>query len=252
MPYPELIIYFFLIALIYSSVGFGGGSSYLALLAFYALPFKEIRLIALLCNIIVVSGGTILFIRQKSVNWRKIIPVIAISIPLSYVGARLKISEQFFFILLGSTLLIASIFLWVDTARWKQNAFNEKEKNNWIQNGFLGGTIGFISGMVGIGGGIFLSPLLNILKWDKPKKIAAAATIFILANSLAGIGGQLSNWSGLPDIYQIGFLCLAVFLGGQIGSRIGIKWLPQLAVRRITAVLVFVAGVEVLIKHISI
>src|SRR5579871_4542294 len=101
MQHWEIIIFFFVIAFVYASVGFGGGSSYLAILALYALPFKEIRLIALLCNIIVVTGGTIIFIRNKQVNWKKIIPLALASVPMAFIGASAKISQNTFFIVLG-------------------------------------------------------------------------------------------------------------------------------------------------------
>src|ERR1043165_6786882 len=101
MEHYEIIFFFLIVAFIYSSVGFGGGSSYLAILAVYALPFKEMRLIALICNIIVVSGGTYIFIKHKQVNWRKIIPLVIVSIPAAFAGASMKISQDTFFIILG-------------------------------------------------------------------------------------------------------------------------------------------------------
>src|SRR5580704_1314941 len=101
MEHWEIIFFFLVVAFVYASVGFGGGSSYLAILALYALPFKEIRLIALICNIIVVTGGSIIYIKSKQTDWKKIIPVAALSVPLAFLGARLKISQDTFFIILG-------------------------------------------------------------------------------------------------------------------------------------------------------
>jgi len=103
---------------------------------------------------------------------------------------------------------------------------------------------------VGIGGGIFLSPLLNLLRWDSPKKIAATASIFILVNSVSGIAGQLTQLPGDINYLRILLLCLAVFIGGQLGSRMGAIKFNALVIRRVTAILVFVAGTEVLLKHI--
>src|ERR1700754_1980874 len=108
MNHYEIAIFFLIISFVYASVGFGGGSSYLAILAVCALPFKEVRLIALLCNVIVVTGGTIIFIRNKQVNWRKIIPVVIVSVPMAFIGATLKISEDTFFVIPGFSLLIAA------------------------------------------------------------------------------------------------------------------------------------------------
>ncbi len=248
MEHPEIIFFFIVIAFVYASVGFGGGSSYLAVLAMYALPFQEIRLTALICNIIVVTGGTVIFIRNKQVNWHKIIPLVAVSVPMAYLGARLKIGQNTFFIILGCSLLLASILLWIKTKN--KDAGEIDSKGNYLNDGLLGGAIGFLSGMVGIGGGIFLSPLLNLTKWDSAKKIAATASVFILVNSMAGIAGQLSTLPTDINYTRIAVLCIAVLLGGQIGSRMGAVKFNHLVIRRMTAALVFIAGLEVLIKHV--
>jgi uncharacterized membrane protein YfcA len=252
MEHYEMILFFLVIAFVYASVGFGGGSSYLAILALYALPFKEIRLVALLCNIIVVTGGTIIFIRNRQTDWKKIIPVAVVSVPLAFLGASLKISQDTFFVLLGCSLLIAAVLLWIKT-----NAANAEEvkpvgKYHYIQDGLLGGAIGFLSGMVGIGGGIFLSPLLNLMKWDTAKKIAATASVFIFVNSVSGIAGQLSSLPSDLNFTRIILLCVAVFIGGQLGSRMGAAKFNPLVIKRMTALLVFFAGVEVLSKHLHV
>ncbi|MCB0696281.1 MAG: sulfite exporter TauE/SafE family protein [Chitinophagaceae bacterium] len=250
MPHWELLLFFFVIAFVYASVGFGGGSSYLAILALYALPFKEIRLTALICNIIVVTGGTIIFIRNKQVDLRKILPLVLISVPMAYLGATMKISEQTFFIILGCSLIVAAMLLWVQTQKAKANILSINGEANMVKDSALGGGIGFLSGMVGIGGGIFLAPLLNLLKWDAPRKIAATASVFILVNSLAGIAGQITQLPDNINYRQISLLCIAVFAGGQLGSRMGAVKLNPLWIRRLTALLVFAAGVNVLIKHL--
>ncbi len=249
MQHWELLFFFVIIAFIYSSVGFGGGSSYLALLALYALPFKEMRLIALLCNVIVVTGGVYIYVKNEQVNWKKIIPFVVLSVPMAYLGAIVRISQDTFFVILGCSLVIAAVLLWIKTSPAAVAELKEPKKNAFLKNGALGGSIGFLSGMVGIGGGIFLSPVLNLMKWDMPKKIAATASVFILVNSLSGIAGQLT---GLPEdinYTRIVLLCLAVLIGGQAGSRMSVKFNP-LIIRRMTAVLVFCAGVNVLFKHL--
>lgn len=246
----EILFFFFVIAFIYSLVGFGGGSSYLAILALYDLPFKEIKLIALICNIIVVSGGTIIFINKKQVSWSKILPLVLLSVPLAFFGAMLKVKEDTFFIILGCSLIVGAVLLWIKT----RNTNAEKEiitnSHTYIRDSLLGGSIGFLSGLVGIGGGIFLSPLLNLINWDTAKRIAATASIFILVNSIAGIAGQLTTLPTDFNYRRVILLCIAVFLGGQIGSRMGAIKFNALAIRRLTAILVFAAGIEVLIKHI--
>lgn len=249
MEHYEIIIFFFAIAFIYSSVGFGGGSSYLAILALYELPFREIKLIALLCNIIVVTGGTLIFIKNKQVSWKKILPLVIASVPFAFLGASLKIKQGTFFIILGISLIIASLLLWID----KKDSVTENNslsKNVVGVQTAIGGGIGFLSGLVGIGGGIFLSPLLNLLKWDTAKKIAATASIFILVNSISGIAGQVSSFGANLNYPRLTLLGISVLAGGQLGSRMSAVKFNHLIIKRMTAVLVFAAGIEVLIKHI--
>ncbi|MCD6013427.1 MAG: Sulfite exporter TauE/SafE [Flavipsychrobacter sp.] len=248
MQHWEIVGIFLLIAFVYASVGFGGGSSYLAILTLYGFQFQEMKFTALLCNIIVVMGSTIIFIRNLQMDWKKILPLVAASVPMAFIGALLKLNEDTFFIALGCSLIIAAALLWLKNRRLTNNEAIDHSPNK-LRDGLIGGGIGFLSGMVGIGGGIFLAPILNLMKWDTPKKIAATASFFILVNSLSGIVGQISTLTDYVNFTRVGILCAAVFIGGQLGSRIGVVKFNQLVVRRVTAVVVFVAGVEVLIKH---
>lgn len=247
MEHWEIVFFFLVIAFIYSSVGFGGGSSYLALLAMYDLPYQEIRLTALMCNVIVVTGSVILYVRKKQADWKKIIPLTLLSVPMAYLGAVMKINESTFFRILGVTLILAALLLWIKTEVTTGETPTGRGAGP-AKNSVLGGAIGFLSGMVGIGGGIFLSPLLNLMKWDTARKIAATSSVFILVNSVSGITGQVMKLSGSMNYTKIAYLCMAVFVGGQIGSRMSLKWDPQV-IRRATAILVFAAGVNVLIKY---
>ncbi len=251
MPHWEIILFFLIIAFVYASVGFGGGSSYIAVLAIYNYPIPELKLIALICNIIVVTGGTIIFIKNKQVDWKKVIPLVTLSVPLAFLGAKVKLTQDSFFIILGFSLIVAAILLWI-----KFRFVSEQEvvahKISYLRDGLLGGAIGFLSGMVGIGGGIFLSPVLNLTKWDMPKRIAATASFFILVNSVAGIAGQQSAVPADINYATVGLLCGAVFVGGQLGARFGTARFDQLLIRRITAIVVFVAGADVLLKHLGV
>ena len=249
----ELIILsasFFFIAMIYASVGFGGGSSYLAMLAqpmFMLLP-DVIRPTALLCNIIVVTGGTIIFYREHKIVWKEMWPFLVASVPMAYIGGFWKLGHHTFFIILGFTLVVAAILLWVQPDKLGQS---DKRYNSTGLNLFLGGSIGFLSGLVGIGGGIFLSPVLHFIRWAEAKKISALASLFILVNSISGLLGQYNR--GFPEI-EMTFLLpllLAVLIGGQIGSRLGAKKFNPLYIKRITAVLILAAGVNILIDHLS-
>jgi len=251
MQHWEILLFFLVIASVYASVGFGGGSSYLAILTFYALPFQEMKLTALICNIIVVTGGTLIYIKNKQVEWKKMIPLVLVSVPMAFIGARLKLKQDTFFVILGISLIVASVLLWIKTRQVKEAEITV-QKTNGVKDMILGGAIGFLSGMVGIGGGIFLSPVLNLSRWDTPRKIAATASLFILVNSISGIAGQLSVLSADINYTRIGLLCVAVLIGGQIGSRMGAVKFDHLVIRRITALVVFVAGAEVLIKHLGV
>ena len=216
LQFWHIILLFFIVAILYASVGFGGGSSYLAILALTGIVFTQIRATALLCNIVVVTGNVLLFHQQKEINFKKIIPLVLLSIPLAFLGGKLKISQNLFFILLGFTLLFAAITMWISK---KIISSNEKNSNSKpIKNATFGGVIGFISGMIGIGGGIFLAPLLHLTNWDTPKKIAATASFFILVNSIAGLVGQYSNPDFIIDWNLTSILLVTVFIGGQIGN----------------------------------
>lgn len=236
-----LIAGFFVIAVIYSSVGFGGGSSYLAILAtLTALAQDEIRSIALLCNVVVVTGGAVIFYREGHINLRKCLPFLLASIPAAFVGGFWRISDRTFFILLGAALVVAALFLWIQPQRSSPG-----KSNNFVVNVALGGGIGLLSGLVGIGGGIFLSPILHILKWDDARRISALASVFILVNSISGLAGQFTRSVDISYGYLLP-LALAVLAGGQIGSRLGAKRFNPVYIKRITAILILVAGANIL------
>lgn len=246
MQHWELVLFFFGIAFVYASVGFGGGSSYLAVLSFYAFPFQETRVIALLCNIIVVLDGSIIYLRNRQVDMKKILPLVLVSIPAAYLGATVRISQQTFFIVLGISLLAAAILLWMKTPQKEQPTAPAQP----LKDATICGAIGFLSGMVGIGGGIFLSPVLHLVRWDTARKIAATASVFILFNSVAGIAGQFTNMTTTIDMSRVWILGAAVFTGGMLGSNMGAVKFDQQTIRRVTAILVFVAGANVLLKHL--
>ncbi|MDC9722216.1 MAG: sulfite exporter TauE/SafE family protein [Urechidicola sp.] len=253
IQYWEIILLFFVIAILYSSVGFGGGSSYLAILALTSLAFTQIRAIALLCNIIVVSGGTLIFAKNGFYNWKRVLPLVAFSIPMAFIGGYLKISQTFFFILLGFTLVTAAVFMWI--SKYIAEISKEKEYNSSIiKDASFGGFIGFVSGMVGIGGGVFLAPLLYLTNWDTLKKIAATSSFFILVNSIAGLIGQFLS-PALDTEFVLNWnlvivLLIIVFIGGQIGSRLSANKISPFVLKRITAVLIAFVGLRILWKYL--
>ena len=221
-----LTIFFFITAILYSSVGFGGGSTYLALMLIWGIPFYIFPIIALFCNIIVVSGNSINFIRSGNLNIKLLIPYLIGSIPFAFMGGSIPIEKEFFEILLFITLIIAGFFLLM-----KSKSFNQNEiKINNIPKIFsviIGSIIGFISGLIGIGGGIFLSPLLFLIKAGYPKHITSTASLFILINSIFGIAGQLTKNIVLSEFLNYWPLFVAVLIGGQIGSILNIKFLSN-------------------------
>ncbi|WP_254713087.1 sulfite exporter TauE/SafE family protein [Polaribacter sp. HaHaR_3_91] len=246
--YWHIILLFFTVAILYSSVGFGGGSSYLAILALTGIVFTQIRATALLCNIVVVSGNVFFFYHQKKIDWKKVIPLILLSVPFAFLGGKLKINQNFFFILLGFTLLFAAITMWISKKIITSD--EKKATSNSLKNASFGGIIGFISGMVGIGGGIFLAPLLHLTNWDTPKKIAATASIFIFVNSIAGLLGQYSNPDFIIDWHLTSVLLITVFIGGQIGSRMSNNYFTPIQLKKATAILIAFVSIRILLKYL--
>ena len=225
----SLIFLFFIIAAVYASAGFGGGSSYLAVMSLYGFGMDAMKPVGLLCNIVVVIGGTYIFWKNGNLDLKKIIPLSILSLPLAFLGGKLKLEEKTFFLLLGFGLIAAAILMLFQ--KKQADSVGQESKSNWVVASSLGGGIGFFSGVVGIGGGIFLSPILNLLKWDSPKNIAAAASFFILVNSIAGLLGQLSKNAALDWAFILPLMA-AVFVGGQIGSRFNALKMNQLQVRQ--------------------
>jgi len=245
MPTEYLPIIFFFIALFYSSVGFGGGSSYLAILSLVLTDFYEIRSTALILNICVVTIGTFLFIRNGVLKLRMVWPFFVLSIPLAYLGGQVILPQRVFFLILGSALILAGVFMLLRVIKSKID-FREFSNSKKI---FLGGGIGLLSGISGIGGGIFLSPVLNLLKWADPRVIASLASVFILVNSVAGLVGL--NIAGTFHInYDLIFkLIIAVILGGSLGSYLSNKKFNLNFLGVLTAILVFYVGLKLTLNY---
>ena len=238
-----LSTFFFITSILYSSVGFGGGSTYLALMLIWEIPFYIIPILALCCNIIVVSGNSINYIRSGNLNLNLLVPYLVGSIPFAFFGASITISKELFEILLFIILFIAGILLLIKNKSYS----NDQIKINSIpkvMSVFIGSVIGLISGIVGIGGGIFLSPILFLIKAGLPKHIATAASLFILVNSIFGVAGQLTKDIVFNEFLNYWPLFLSVFIGGQIGNFLNIKFLSNKTLTLITSLLVIFVAIR--------
>ena len=245
-----LSILFFVTALIYSSVGFGGGSTYLAILLIWGVPYTIFPVIALVCNIIVVSGNSINFIRSKNINFNLLFPYLIGSIPFAFIGGSIKIEKSLFEILLFCVLLVAGIFLLIESKSFNKEQIKINKIPRLISISF-GSIIGFMSGIVGIGGGIFLSPLLFLMKAGYPRHITSSASLFILINSIFGIAGQLTKNQVLDQVITYWPLFLSVLIGGQIGSLLNIKFLSNKILALLTSFLVIFVAIRMGIKLIA-
>jgi hypothetical protein len=238
-----LAILFLVTALLYSSVGFGGGSTYLALLLLWEIPYFVFPVIALSCNIIVVSGNCFNYIRAGNLNLRLLYPYLIGSIPLAYVGGALPVEKQLFEILLFIVLLVAGILLLFNFKSYDDKEESYKEIPIFVSV-LIGGLLGFISGVVGIGGGIFLSPILFLIRAGRPKYIVTTASLFILINSISGLIGQLTKNAVLAEIQNYWYLLIAVLIGGQVGNFLNLKIFPVRILALLTAALVLFIAIR--------
>ena len=238
-----LPILFFITAILYSSVGFGGGSTYLALLLIWDIPYYIFPVIALICNIIVVSSNSINYIRAGNHNFKLLVPFLIGSIPFAFFGGTLKIDKEIFEIILFFVLSIAGVLLLINNKSYQNNNLIIKKTNSLISL-MIGAVLGLVSGIVGIGGGIFLSPILFLIKAEKPKVIATTASLFILINSISGILGQLTKENILTELPNYLSLFICVLLGGLIGNYLNLKIFTGRVLAILTSVLVIFVSIR--------
>ena len=238
-----LIILFFITAIFYSSIGFGGGSTYLALMLIWDIPFYIFPIIALICNIIVVTGNSINFLRTKNINLNLLTPYLIGSVPFAFFGASISIEKNLFEILLFLILLIAGIFLLLESKSINKDKVTIRRIPK-ILSILIGSLIGFMSGLVGIGGGIFLSPILFLLRAGYPRHITSTASLFILINSIFGVAGQLTKDIVFNEFLNYWPLFISVLIGGQIGSFLNIKFLSNKILALMTSFLVIFVAIR--------
>ena len=238
-----LSILFLVTAALYSSVGFGGGSTYLALLLIWNVPFYIFPVIALFCNIIVVSGNCLNYIKAGNLNTKILFPYLVGSVPLAYVGGSLNIEKELFEIFLFLVLFAAGFLLLINFKSYddKNKSYRKIPTSLSV---LIGSFLGFISGLVGIGGGIFLSPILFLIRAGRPKHIVTAASLFILINSISGIVGQLTKNDVLSEIQNYWHLLLVVLIGGQIGNFLNLKIFSSRILALVTGFLVLFVAIR--------
>ena len=244
-----LVVAFFATALLYASVGFGGGSTYSALLALSGLDYRVLPLVSLACNIVVVAGSTVRFSRAGILPWRRALLLTALAAPAALLGGLTPIDERNFLLLLGASLVLTGVTLLIPVAQSSEARATSAARFA----PFAAPPLGYLAGLVGIGGGIFLTPLLHLVRWAEAKSIAATAALFILVNSLFGLVGQILKGGEGRFEAAIGFglpLLVAVAIGGQIGSYLVVRFLPQRWIRWITAGLTLFVGVRLVLDHI--
>lgn len=247
---PFLLPLFACTAALYASVGFGGGSTYTALLVLFQFPLLLIPKISLLCNLLVVSGGLYHYIRARQLSLPLVLPFVITSIPAAYLGGRIPVAKGTFLLLLGVSLCAAGLRMLCTPAAAARRTPLTTGKI-WTIGLPIGALLGLLSGLVGLGGGIFLAPLLYFLGWGAPRQIAAASSFFIFANSLAGLLGQLTK-APIADVWPFLLpLGVAVLIGGQIGSRLGVGTLSARQLQRVTALVVLFAAGRIFWEHWS-
>ena len=245
-----LTLAFLITAFLYASVGFGGGSTYNALLILYNVDYLLIPKIALTCNLIVVVGGTIRYQLNNLIPWKKVLPIIIFSVPFAWIGGRLPINKELFLSILGISLLISGILLLIRKEEIENFSKSVNSKIGIFLYSIISMLIGLISGLVGIGGGIFLSPILHLTKTVPSMNIAAISSVFIFVNAIAGLSGQFmkdNNTNLINEFVGYYWLFFAVLIGGSIGTYLGIKTFHPKIVRRLTAILVIYVSLRILL-----
>jgi hypothetical protein len=239
---------FLAVAFLYASVGFGGGSTYTAILIETGMGYQFVPPLALLCNIVVVTGGVYHFAKAGHLDLRFALPLMLTSVPAAFFGGYIRIEETGFLVMLGVALLVAGILMILDR-RWGSRTTGAGNTMATSASLVLGAALGGLAGITGIGGGIYLAPALHLMRLADARTVAATCSLFILVNSLAGLGGQLSKLGGDAGVLlNTSYLALplAVLVGGQLGSRLGATSLPAAPIRRLTGAVILIVSVRLL------
>jgi uncharacterized membrane protein YfcA len=236
-----LIPLLFLVSLVYSSVGLGGGSSYVAIFSLFGLPLARIPPIALFLNIIVATIALIRFKNRGYLKLNLVMPLLIGSIPATYLGARWQPDEKILSVIFAVVLFVVSLLLFSKSKEIKTR-FTLNTQSFWLLSFALGGALGYLAGVMGIGGGIFLGPILLLIGFSSPRHIAGTCSAFVLVNSSVGLFSHFLR--GNVEFSSLLFLGVAVFVGGHIGAFLGSRKVSPVAIQRIMALLLFAVSVK--------
>jgi len=230
----------FVVAILYSSVGHGGASGYLAVMAFLTVAPAVTRPTALILNVFVASIAFFQFYRRGYFDWKVFLPFAAASVPLAYVGGKISLPLEVYRVVLGIVLFLAA-------ARLAWNFASDKEPKNserprvWLAL-IIGAVLGLVSGLIGVGGGIFLTPILLLMNWTETRTAAGISAAFILVNSISGLLGNYTQVAQLQA--NVVFWIIAAIAGGVIGSGLGSRYFNTLTLRRVLAFVLIIAAVK--------
>ena len=233
---PFLAVAIFAVAVMYASVGHGGASGYLAVMALFSLHPEALKPTALMLNIVVAGVGTYLYCSAGQFSWRVFWPFVITSIPLSFLGGTISLPPEYYRPILGLVLFYAAWRLFV---RRKQDEYEASPPSIPLAM-IVGGVLGFASGIIGVGGGIFLSPLMILLRWAKVREVSGIAALFILVNSVSGLFGHMSSLQHVPSYAPV--LAGMALVGGTIGALCGSRHLPVATILKAMSVMMVMAG----------
>jgi uncharacterized membrane protein YfcA len=245
MSESTTIFYFllFLVAFLYASVGHGGASGYLALMAIFSITPEVMKPTALMLNLFVSLTSFIQYYRGRHFKWKVFFPLAVASIPMSFIGGLVVVDGTIYKKILGLLLIIPIVRFLI----FKNPHIDETKKHSIILSIIIGGSIGLLSGMIGIGGGIILSPILLLLKWTDQKQTAAISALFIFVNSLAGLAGQLTK--GIHFSANMYWYVIIAFAGGLGGAYFGALRFKQTILKNILASVLLLAAYKLLFTH---
>ena len=233
---PFLAVCIFIVAMMYASVGHGGASGYLAVMALFSLHPEALKPTALLLNIVVAGVGTYLYCSARQFSWRIFWPFVITSIPASFLGGTFSLPPELYRPALGMVLMFAA---WRLFARRKHDDYDASAPNIYLAM-VVGGVLGFASGLIGVGGGIFLSPLMILLRWARVREVSGIAALFILVNSISGLLGHMSSLQHVPEFAPL--LAGVALLGGTIGALCGSRHLPVATILKAMSFMLILAG----------